>query len=162
VSISKITSTDVQLLRLLQKNARVSNKELARAAGIAESTCLERVRSLQHRGVIRGWHADVDLAAVGRPIRALISVRLQPKTTEAVNAFQVEILGAEETLSVATVAGNDDFIVEVAVSDVEHLRSFLLDHVTNQPNVTDTNTSLVFDYRRRPVVEPMLGGSTTA
>jgi DNA-binding Lrp family transcriptional regulator len=149
--LPKITPTEVTLLRLLQKNARVTNKELARAAGIAESTCLERVRSLQQRGVIRGWHAEVDLAAVGRPIRALISVRLQPKTTEAVNAFQAEVLASEETLSVATVAGNDDFIVEVAVADVEHLRSFLLDHVTNQPNVTDTNTALVFDYRRKPV-----------
>ena len=143
-------------MRLLQKNARMTNKDLARAAGIAESTCLERVRSLQKRGVIRGWHAEIDLAAIGRPIRVLISVRLQPKTTEGVNAFQREVLAADETLSVATVAGNDDFIVEVAVSDVDHLRSFLFQHITNQPNVTDTHTSLVYDYRRKEVVEPVV------
>lgn len=145
-------------MRALQKNARITNKELARQVGIAESTCLERVRSLQQRGIIRGFHADVDLEAVGRPIRALISIGLQPKTTEAVNAFQAQALAANETISVATVAGNSDFIVEVAVSGIEHLRSFLLDHVTNQPNVTDTSTALVFDYRRKSVVEPMLGG----
>jgi DNA-binding Lrp family transcriptional regulator len=156
MTVSKISPTDVVLLRMLQKNARVTNQELARAAGIAESTCLERVRSLQQRGVIRGWHADVDLAAIGRPIRVLISVRLQPKTTEAVNAFHAAVLAADETLGVATVAGTDDFIVEVAVADVEHLRAFLFEHITNQPNVTDTHTSLVYDYQRKSVIEPIV------
>jgi DNA-binding Lrp family transcriptional regulator len=156
---TKISPTDVELLRLVQKNARVTNKELARAVGIAESTCLERVRSLQQRGIIRGWHAEVDLAAIGRPIRVLISVRLQPKTTEAVNAFHATVLAADETLSVATVSGNDDFIVEVAVADVEHLRAFLFDHITNQPYVTDTHTALVYEYHRKPVVEPVIEDS---
>ncbi len=153
---SKITPTELTLLRLLQKNARMTNKDLARAAGIAESTCLERVRSLQQRGVIRGWHAEVDLAAIGRPIRVLISVRLQPKSTEAVNAFQADVVEAPETLSVSTVAGNDDFIVEVAVADVDHLREFLFTHITNRDNVTDTHTSLVYDYRRKTVIEPVV------
>lgn len=153
---SKITPTEVLLLRLLQKNARITNKELARAAGVAESTCLERVRSLQRRGVIRGFHAEVDLAGIGRPIRALINVRLQPKTTDAVNAFQRDVLTADETLGVSTVTGTDDFIVEVAVADVEHLRHFLLDRVTSQPNVTDTHTALVYEHRRKPVIEPIL------
>jgi DNA-binding Lrp family transcriptional regulator len=156
MTVSKISPTDVVLLRMLQKNARVTNKELARAAGIAESTCLERVRSLQQRGIIRGWHAEVDLAAIGRPIRVLISVRLQPKTTEAVGAFHDAVLVADETLSVATVAGMDDFIVEVAVSDVDHLRDFLFQHISNQPNVTDTHTALVYDYQRKTVIEPIV------
>jgi len=152
----KITPTEALLLRLLQKNARITNKELARAAGVAESTCLERVRSLQRRGVIRGFHAEVDLAGIGRPIRALINVRLQPKTTDAVNAFQRDVLTADETLGVSTVTGTDDFIVEVAVADVDHLRHFLLDRVTSQPNVTDTHTALVYEHRRKPVIEPIL------
>jgi DNA-binding Lrp family transcriptional regulator len=150
----KISESDTVLLRLLQKNARITNKELAREAGIAESTCLERVRSLRDRGVITGWRAEVDLAAVGRPIRALISVRLQPKTTASVHSFQAEMLDAPEALSVWTVTGNDDFIVEAAVSDVEHLRVFVLEHITSRPDVVDARTALVYEHRRKPVVEP--------
>jgi DNA-binding Lrp family transcriptional regulator len=142
-------------VRLLQKNARVSNKELARAAGIAESTCLERVRSLQQRGVIRGWHADVDMAAIGRPIRALISVRLQPKTTKSVNSFQAEVLDAPETVSITTITGADDFIVEVAVPDVDHLRTFVLDRVTSRSDVADARTALIYQYQRKAVVAPL-------
>jgi DNA-binding Lrp family transcriptional regulator len=151
----RITPTDVALITALQKNARITNKDLARVAGIAESTCLERVRSLQQRGVIRGFHADVDLAALGRPLRALIRVRLQPKTTESVQAFQASVLAAPETLSVDTVAGIDDFIVEVAVPDVDRLRTFVLDVITSRADVADSQTALVFEHHRNLVLEPL-------
>jgi DNA-binding Lrp family transcriptional regulator len=159
VDTPNLSPTEVTLIRLLQKNARQTNKDLARAAGIAESTCLERIRSLQHRGIIVGYHAEVDLAALGRTIRALISVRLQPKTTASVRAFVEEVLAAPETLSIDTISGADDFLVEVAVSDVDRLRTFVLDHVTSRPDVADTRTSLVYEHHRNVVVEHM--GATT-
>lgn len=150
---SNLSSTEVTLLRLLQKNARQTNKELARAAGIAESTCLERIRSLQLRGIIIGYHAEVDLAALGRTIRALISVRLQPKTTASVRAFVEDVLAAPETLSIDTVTGADDFLLEVAVPDVERLRTFVLEHVTSRSDVADTRTALVYEHHRKAVIE---------
>jgi DNA-binding Lrp family transcriptional regulator len=128
---------------------------LARAAGIAESTCLERVRSLQQRGVIRGWHAEVDLAAIGRSIRALVHVRLHPKTTESVRAFQTAVLAAPETLSVRIVTGADDFIVEVAVPDVDCLRTFVLQVITSRRDVADARTSLVYEHQRRVEIAPL-------
>jgi DNA-binding Lrp family transcriptional regulator len=141
------------LVHLLQKNARMTNKDLARTAGIAESTCLERVRSLQESGVIRGWHAEIDHAALGRPLRALISVRLQPKTTASVRAFQKAVYEAPETLSMSTVTGADDFVVEVAVPDVERLESFVLEVITSRQDVADTRTSLVYDHQRKHVLD---------
>jgi DNA-binding Lrp family transcriptional regulator len=150
-----LTPVERTLVMLLQKNARMPNKELARAAGIAESTCIERVRSLQARGVIRGWHADVDLAALGRTIRAIVSVRLHPKSTASVHAFREHILSAPETLTIDTVTGADDFLVEVAVPDVDHLRSFVLEHINSRPDVVDTHTSLVYEHHRKFVIEPL-------
>jgi DNA-binding Lrp family transcriptional regulator len=152
---SKISPIDAILIHELQKNARTSNKALATKAGIAESTCLERVRSLQQRGVVRGFRADVDLAALGRHIRALISVRLQPKTTASVIAFQNGVMDAPETLNVWTVSGADDFIVEVAVPDVDALRHFVLDVITTRSDVVDSRTSLVYEHRQSRVLEPL-------
>lgn len=152
----KISELDALLLRELQKNARITNKDLARRAGVAESTCLERVRSLQHRGIIRGFRAELDLAAVGRPIQAMINVRLQPKTTESVETFQAEVLAAPETLSVTTVTGADDFIVEVAVAEIEELYRFVLDHITKRHDVADSRTTLVYRQERPALVEPIL------
>jgi len=133
----------------------MANKELARIVGIAESTCLERVRALQARGVIRGWHADVDLNALGRPIRAIVSVRLHPKSTSSVHAFREHILSAAETLTIDTVTGTDDFLVEVAVPDVDRLRTFVLEHINSRPDVVDTHTSLVYEHHRKFVIEPL-------
>jgi DNA-binding Lrp family transcriptional regulator len=148
-----LSPVEKAIVLLLQKNARMTNKDLARAAGIAESTCLERVRSLQESGVILGWHADVDHTALGRPLRALISVRLQPKTTASVRAFQKAVYEAPETLSISTVTGADDFVVEVAVPDVEGLKSFVLEVITNREDVADTRTAIVYDHQRKPVLD---------
>jgi DNA-binding Lrp family transcriptional regulator len=145
--MTKITPTDHVLIGLLQKNARISNKELARAAGIAESTCLERVRRLQQRGIIRGFHADVDLDALGRAVRALISVRLQPKTTHSVLEFAQRVLEAPGTLNVWTVSGADDFVVEVAAPDVAALRTYVLDVITARHDVADSRTALVYEHQ---------------
>ncbi len=148
-----LSATDKLLVVLLQRNARRTNKELAQEVGIAESTCLERIRSLQQRGVIRGWHAEVDPASLGRSIRALISVRLQPKTADSVKGFQHDMLEAPETVSVSTVTGADDFVVEVAVPSVDRLRMFVLDVITSRNDVADTRTSLVYEHVRKPVLE---------
>ncbi len=144
----RLDATDLALVRLLQRDARQTNKDLAEAVGIAQSTCLERVRALRAQGVIRGWHADVDLDAIGRPLRAIVSVRMRPKTTVSVRAFQQEMLAAPEVLAVWTVTGTDDFLVEVATRDVAHLRDFVFDHVTVRDEVVDARTSLVYDQVR--------------
>ena len=144
----RLDAVDLALIRLLQIDARRTNKELAEEVGIAQSTCLERIRSLRAQGVVRGWHADVDPGALGRSLRAMISVRLRPKTTASVRAFQQEMLRAPEVLAVWTVTGADDFLVEVATHDVAHLRDFVLDHVTGRSEVVDARTSLVYDHVR--------------
>lgn len=143
-----LDGTDLAILRLLQRDARLTNKELAEAVGVAQSTCLERVRALRAAGVIRGWHADVDPAALGRPLRAMLSVRLRPKTTASVHAFQQEMVRAPEVIGVWTVTGADDFLVEVAAHDVASLRDFVLGHVTTRGEVVDARTAIVYDQVR--------------
>jgi DNA-binding Lrp family transcriptional regulator len=150
--VSRLSAVDRQLLLLLQENARRTNRELAEKVGIAQSTCLERIRSLTDRGIIVGWRAEVDPAAVGRPVRALIHVRLQPKTSDSVRLFQQQMLALPDTLMVSTVAGQDDFIMEVAVSDVPSLRDFVLDWITSRPDVVDARTALVYEQVRSPIV----------
>jgi DNA-binding Lrp family transcriptional regulator len=151
----KLSSTDLRLIELLQKDARMSNKDLALEAGIAQSTCHERLHSLRSRGVIRGWHAEVDLGAIGRPIQAFVSVRLQPKTTASVREFQRDLLAVRETLAVAMVSGADDFIIEVAAPDIGRIRDFVLEHITSRTDVVDARTSLIYEQARVPYMTAM-------
>ena len=73
----ELDDVDRRLLSELERDGRISNKELAAAAGIAPSTCHARVRALRESGVLRGFHAQVDPEAVGRGLQAMIAVRLQ-------------------------------------------------------------------------------------
>ena len=150
----QLSPVDQVLVTELQKNARITNRALAQAAGIAESTCLERVRALQ-QGVLCGFHASVNLEPLGRHVQALIAVRLQPKTRTAVEGFRDFIITRPETLALFVVSGSDDFLVLVAVADTRHLEGFVLDHIAQHPHIADVRTSLVYEHLQRLPIEPL-------
>ncbi len=152
--MANIDETDARILAELQLDARQTNRALASAVGVAPSTCLDRVRDLERRGVITGYTAEVDIAALGRPVQAMVAVRLRPKTSEVVDGFIESMWDLPETLSVTLVTGTEDALVLLAVPSVELLRSLVLDRIARAPGVVDERTSLVFEHRRRRVVAP--------
>jgi DNA-binding Lrp family transcriptional regulator len=139
----------------LQKNARISNKELAALVGLSPSTCLERVRRLRTRGVLRGFHAAVDPALLGRPTQALISVRLQVHRRNLIDDFYEHVLGLPESIAVFHVTGSDDYLVHVAVPDTERLRTLFLEELTARDEVEHVETRLIFEVVRKPAIEPL-------
>lgn len=83
-----LSELDTAILRELQNNARRTNRAIAETVHVAASTSLERIRSLRERGVIRGYHAEADLAALGREVQALIAIRIRPPSRENIEAFR--------------------------------------------------------------------------
>jgi DNA-binding Lrp family transcriptional regulator len=148
-------ATDRLILRELQINARRPNRALADAAGVSPSTMLHRVRSLEARNVIRGYHADVDLAALGRRVEALVFVRLQPKSPAAVEEFMDSIWSLDETVAVTLLTGTFDVLVHLSVQDIAHLSEAVLTAIASAPNVMDEQTSIIFEHRRKQVLEPV-------
>jgi DNA-binding Lrp family transcriptional regulator len=138
---------DRHLVRELAKDARLANNALAERVGIAPSTCLGRVRSLRERGVIRGYHADVDQAALGRPLQAMIAVRLQSQARGRIRGFVAEVAGLPEVLNVFFLAGKDDFLLHVAAASTESLRDFV-ETLSSNGAVSYTETSLIFEHIR--------------
>lgn len=136
---------DLRLLAALDTNARLTNAALATAAGIAESTCTQRMRSLRDRGVIRGFRADVDPAALGKAMEAVIKVRLGSHNRDQVHAFHDRLRGIPDVIRIFHVAGADDYLLHVAVRDAIALRDLVLEHITQHPGVVHTETQLVFE-----------------
>jgi DNA-binding Lrp family transcriptional regulator len=137
-----------RLLRELVADARIANNALAERVGIAPSTCLGRVRALRERGVIRGYHADVDPAALGRPIQAMISVRLQAHARGHIPDFMAKIATLPEVLNVFFLGGADDFHVHIAATSTDNLRDFVVVNLSGDPDVALTETNLIFDHIR--------------
>ena len=152
--VAELDAIDWVILAALQKDSRLPNKVVAAAAGIAESTCYQRVRALIGRGVISGFHADLALGALGRQVRALIAIRFRPHTRELVEPFWTYIMELPETLNLSHVSGADDFLLQIAVRDIEHLRDFVLDRLTSRPEISHVETSIIYEQRRKRAIEP--------
>lgn len=142
---ARLDRIDRQLVDLLQKDGRMPNATLAREVGVAESTCLVRVRSLRERGVIRGIHAEIDPALVGRPVQALIAVRFGGHRRSHFEEFREEVPKLPGVLGAFHVSGATDYFVHVACESADALRDFVLDHLTNRPGVLHAETALIFD-----------------
>ena len=140
---------DRVLLRALEQDARTPNNALADLAGIAPSTCLGRVRALHARGVIRGYHADIDPASTGHPLQAMISVRLQSDARDRLAEFERRVGALPEVRDVYFLAGVDDYLLHVATADSAALRD-LVTALNKESEVAGTQTSLIFDHIRVP------------
>lgn len=151
----EIDDVDREIVSLLADAARMPNSEIAARLGLAASTVHQRTRSLVERGVITGFHASIDQARLGRGIQAMIGVTLRPGSRQAsIERFAVDIRELPQVLQVFFLGGADDYLVHVAVSDSSELREFVVQHLSSQPSVASTRTSIVFDYHRNAVPSP--------
>jgi DNA-binding Lrp family transcriptional regulator len=138
---------DRRIVAELARDARLPNNVLAERAGVAPSTCLGRVRALRERGVIRGYHADIDPAALGRSLQALIAVRLQSSARGHIRTFAAEVARLDAVLDVYFLGGKDDFLLHVAEASSDDLRDFV-ENLSDNPDVAYTETSLIFEHVR--------------
>jgi DNA-binding Lrp family transcriptional regulator len=137
---------DHKIVRLLRNNARLSNKELAKAVGLAPSTCLVRTRMLQQSGVLTGFKAEVNPAALGVGLQAMIQVRLKRHFKPDVEAFRQHALELPEVVRLYHVAGPIDFLVHVWTKDSEHLRDLAMTAFTARREVSHIETELIFEH----------------
>lgn len=140
--------TDRAIVGMLQKDARLTNKEIASRVGIAQSTCSERVRRLERTGVFQGFHADVDMRQLGVGLQAMIAVRLQRHERSQVDRFRAHAESLPEVVAFYHMAGTDDFLVHVVVRDSDHLRDIAMGAFTAQPDVSHIETSIIFEHTR--------------
>ncbi|MGB3909061.1 MAG: Lrp/AsnC family transcriptional regulator [Pseudolysinimonas sp.] len=144
--------TDRAILEVLALTGRISNAQLADEVGMAPSTVHQRLRSLVDRGVITGFHASVDQRSLGLGLQAMIGVTLRPGARqENIEAFADRVRALPQVLQLFFLGGVDDFMVHVAVADSSGLRQFVVDHLSAQPSVASTRTSIIFDYHRNAV-----------
>jgi DNA-binding Lrp family transcriptional regulator len=148
--LAGVDRIDRDILGILAQDARITNKELSRSVGLSQSACLERVRRLTERGVLRGTHAEVDPMAFGITVQALVAVQLKRHTRAAVARFERSALELPQVRALYHLTGANDYLAHAVAQDMEHLRDFTLDAITSLPDVARVETSLLF----RMIVKP--------
>jgi Lrp/AsnC family leucine-responsive transcriptional regulator len=159
-----IDTTDREILKILQLNARVSNAEIARQVGMAPSAILERIRKLEARGVIKGYEARIDPEALGLNLLAYILVRTKDfggevRTGEALARI-------EEVQEVHHIAGEDCFLVKARVRDARTLGRLLRERFAGGGGISTTRTTIVLETlhetTRLPIDAALLDVSAAA
>ena len=146
----RLDETDRKILEALSADARISNARLAERVGVAPSTALQRVRQLRAAGVLRGFHAEIDLAALGRPLQAMVAVRLTVHNREQIDTFTNNVRRLPGVLTVFHLAGATDYLVWLAAADAQDLRELVVEHLASEPAVAHAETSLIYEHRRGP------------
>ncbi len=136
-----LDEVDVQILTCLQRNARISNADIARELNMAPSAVLERIRKLELRGVISGYEARIAPKAIGLRLTAFIFIRTNERGWATATAEKVsQIAGVQE---VHNLAGEDCYLVKLRVRDTEQLARILHEEIGAISSIASTRTTIV-------------------
>lgn len=146
----QIDRIDAEILRALQKNARLSNKELAARVGLAPSSCLERVRRLAEEGAFVGFHAELEPHLIGVGLQALVTIGLAHHTRGDLDSFRSHVLALPEVIALYHLTGKADFLLHVAVRDLDHLRELVISAFTVRSEIDHMETAVIYQHLRKP------------
>lgn len=146
-----LDDVDRKIVDELQANGRITNAELAERVGVAASTCIARVRSLVARKIITGFTASVDPRAIGLDLEVLVSVTVRSGARQRITELADELRRLPEVMQLFFLGGVEDFIIHLAVRDSDHVRDFVVEHLSAHPAISSTRTSIVFSHHQNPV-----------
>ncbi len=140
----ELDSTDRHILRLLQKDARISNHDLASRIGLSDTPCARRVKRLEEEGFIQAHVTLLVPEALGLKLTALVSISMDRHTPDRFEAFEKAVTRMPEVLECSLVTGQAaDFLLKVIVRDMQHYEKFLLGQLTKLKGVSGVHSSFV-------------------
>ena len=133
---------DRQIMAHLQADGRMTNVDLADRVGLTAPPCLRRVRTLEEKGAIRGYHADLDPVWLGYTITVFAMVSLKSQAETDLEAFEAHVADIPEIRECYMLNGDIDFILNIVAKDLSSFQQFLTTKLTTAPNVAHVRTSL--------------------
>ena len=141
----KLDVIDLKILEALEADGRLTNVELAERVGLSPSPCLRRVKQLESEGVIEGYGAKINRTKVGLGLTVFVQVGLErPRETDA-DKFARVMEQLPQVLSCYLISGQPDFLLEVAVSDLNQYSESVLKNLRKYPQITEMQSSFVLE-----------------
>ncbi len=151
----KLDRTDRTILAELQRDGRLSNRELAEKVALSESACLRRVRALEEAGVIDRYAALVNQAKVGLPGSVFVSITLNRQEQTDLATFEEAVKKVPEVMECYLMTGAQDYLLRVAVSDPADFERLHSQHLTRLPGVARVQSSFALRTVRKSVELPV-------
>jgi Lrp/AsnC family transcriptional regulator, leucine-responsive regulatory protein len=157
-----LDATDRAILKVLQGSGRITNVELADQISLSPSACLRRVRALEHDGVIERYVALINPAAVGLPTTVFVEITLNAQDDDHLDDFEAAIARCPEVMRCHLMAGEADYLVELACADVSDYERIHRNYLSSLPGVARLRSSFalrrVCDRTAYELTEGSLGG----
>lgn len=151
----ELDDIDRKILRALQADAKLTTAEIAALAGLSPSPCARRVRLLEKAGVIKGYTIVLDQKKVGLPISAFASIKLERQREEDLDRFAQAVSRWPEVVDCYLMTGQRDYLMRIAVADLEAYERFIKDKLTRLDNVASIETSFALGQVKRSEVLPI-------
>ncbi len=144
-----LDKTDVRILAELQRDGRQSVVDIAERVGLTHTPCLRRIRHLEDTGVIRGYTAVLDPAAVGLRVTAFVQVKLERHVDDTMTRFMQAVESIDDVVSCHATTGNFDFLLTVLATDLDSLGTVVLKRLVALPGVRDIQSSIALRTVKR-------------
>jgi Lrp/AsnC family leucine-responsive transcriptional regulator len=143
--MDKFDRYDRILLQTLQSKGRASNVELSEQVNLSPPQCYRRVQRLEQEGVIRGYSAQVDAAALGLGVTAFVNLNIAREQFKQVRELEKAIRKFPEILECYTISGDFDYLLKVVAVDLKSLSSFLTDRLMQVPGVAGVRSMVCLE-----------------
>jgi Lrp/AsnC family leucine-responsive transcriptional regulator len=149
---------EYKLLNSLQKNARLTNLELAKQVGLSASPCLRRVKSLEESGIITGYSAIINQNKVHLSVNVFVQVSLERQSEERLQIFEEKIMEYREVMEAYLMTGEADYLLRIVVKDLQAYEKFLKDNLTKIKGIASIRSYFSLKQVTRkynlPIVNP--------
>ena len=144
----KLDSTDLRILKNLQENAKTTNQDLADRVALSPSSCLQRVRRLESRGVIKRYLAIVNQSKICRSISCIATVTMKHHAQKDFDKFETVVRDMPEVIECSTVSGGFDFILKVVCTDMEQYLKFNNELLNLASNIDQISTHVIMNENK--------------
>jgi DNA-binding Lrp family transcriptional regulator len=152
---AKLDNIDRKIVELLQADSNITNAQLAQEIGLSPAPTLERVKKLETQGVIKSYHAVIDLASVGLGVSTFVMCTLKGHNKENIEKFISAIKNIEEVVECHHVTGQADFILKVVAPDIPAYQSLMLEKVSNIEVVDSLQSTVILSTFKDSKVVPL-------
>jgi len=133
---------DWAIIEQLQQDGRLTNQELAARIGLTAAPCLRRVRRLEADGVITGYAATIDLAALGRGFEVLLQAEIATKDLATVEAFEARVSAMDEVVELRRMFGLPDYLIRVRTADADAYERWLTTRLLGDPAIARVDSRI--------------------
>lgn len=151
----KLDAIDRRILAALQRDARLTNVQLAEEVGLSPSPCLRRVKLLEEAGILTGYHASLDRAEVGLGLMVFVGVKVERHGDTDAESFRVAVRQLPEVVVCHIVSGETDFLLQVVVPDLAAYERFLMGTLLKLPGVRDIRSNFVLQTVKAQTALPL-------